>query len=158
MLTPTLARLMREPTLLVAFGFGSGLAPVAPGTFGSLAAAALAPALLWCPAPVAWSLLAAAVAGGVFVCEAAVRRLGVADHPGIVWDEFTGLWFALLLAPASWPGWLGAFALFRLFDIVKPWPIGWLDRHCGGGFGVMADDLVAGLLAGLVMLLLGRVL
>lgn len=152
-LTP--ARLLREPVLLVACGFGSGLAARAPGTWGSLLAAALAPPLLWAPAAVAWALLAAAAVGGVLLCDAAVRRLGP-DHPGIVWDEFCGLWLALLLVPPSWTAWVGGFVLFRLFDIVKPWPVGWLDRRCGGGLGVMADDLAAGLLAGAVVQLLGR--
>lgn len=154
----TLSRLLREPVLLVAFGFGSGLAARAPGTWGSLLAAVLAPPLLWAPAAVAWTLVVAAAVGGVFLCAAAVRRLGVPDHPGIVWDEFSGLWLALLLVPPSWTAWVGAFVLFRLFDIVKPWPIGWLDRHCAGGLGVMADDLAAGLLAGAAVQLLGRLL
>lgn len=153
---PALGRLLRDPVLLLAFGFGSGLAPRAPGTWGSLAALALAPLLLWLPAALAWGLLLMAVVAGVFICGAAVARLGVPDHPGIVWDEFTGLWLALLLAPSGWLFWLGGFVLFRIFDIVKPWPIGWLDRRCTGGLGVMLDDLVAGLAAGVAMQWLGR--
>ena len=148
---PTLGRLLRDPVLLLAFGFGSGLAPRAPGTWGSAAALALAPPLLWLPAALAWGFLVMAVIAGVFICGAAVTRLGVPDHPGIVWDEFTGLWLTLLLAPPGWPFWLGGFVLFRIFDIVKPWPIRWLDRRCKGGFGVMLDDLVAGLAAGVAI-------
>jgi len=144
-------RPLRDPVLLIAFGFGSGLAPRAPGTCGSLAALALSPLLLWLPAPLAWGLLAIAVIAGVFICGAAVARLGVADPPGIVWDEFAGLWLALLLAPSGWSFWAGGFVLFRIFDIVKPWPIGWLDRRCTGGFGVMIDDLAAGLAAGIAL-------
>jgi len=151
---PTLDRLLRDPVLLVAFGFGSGLAPRAPGTCGSLAALALSPLLLWLPAPLAWGFLAIAVIAGIFICGSAVSRLGVADHPGIVWDEFAGLWLALLLAPPGSLFWAGAFVLFRIFDIVKPWPIRWFDRHCRGGFGVMIDDLAAGLAAGAVLELL----
>ena len=134
--------------MLLAFGLGSGLAPKAPGTWGSLLAAALAPLLFLVPLWIAWTVVVTAAVGGIFLCGVAVRRLGVPDHPGIVWDEFVGLWLAVLIAPQNWPSWLGAFALFRVFDIVKPWPVSWFDRRCGGGFGVMADDLVAGLLAG----------
>ncbi|GMU47172.1 MAG: phosphatidylglycerophosphatase A [Porticoccaceae bacterium] len=152
---PTLDRLLHDPVLLVAFGFGSGLAPRAPGTCGSLAALALSPLLLWLPAPLAWGFLAIAVIAGIFICGSAVSRLGVADHPGIVWDEFAGLWLALLLAPSGWLFWAGAFVLFRIFDIVKPWPIRWLDRRCAGGFGVMIDDLAAGLATGAVLQLPG---
>ena len=152
--TPVPAHLLRDPVLLLAFGFGSGLAPRAPGTWGSLVALVLSPLLLWLPPAVAWTLLAVAVAGGIVLCGAAVRRLGVPDHPGIVWDEFAGQWLALLLAPGGWFYWLGGFVLFRIFDIVKPWPIRWIERRCKGGFGVMIDDLAAGLAAGVVLQLL----
>lgn len=137
--------------LLLAFGFGSGLAPRAPGTWGSLTALALSPLLLMLPVALAWGLLAIAVVGGILLCDAASRRLGVDDHPGIVWDEFVGLWLTLLLAPAGWLFGILGFSLFRILDIVKPWPIRWLDRRCKGGFGVMIDDLVAGLAAGMLL-------
>lgn len=148
---PTLNRLLHDPVLLVAFGFGSGLAPRAPGTCGALAALALSPPLLWLPPPLAWGFLAIAVVAGIFLCDIAVSRIGMEDHPGIVWDEFTGLWLALLLTPSGWYFWAGAFVLFRIFDIVKPWPIRWLDRRCTGGFGVMIDDLAAGLATGIAL-------
>ncbi|MGE3295738.1 MAG: phosphatidylglycerophosphatase A [Porticoccaceae bacterium] len=152
---PSFSRLLRDPVLLLAFGFGSGLAPRAPGTAGSLVALALA-AGLQCspfrlPTSALWWLLGSVVAAGVVICGVAARRLGAPDHPGIVWDEFAGLWLTLLLAPAGTGWWVAGFVLFRIFDIVKPWPIAGFDRRCKGGLGIMADDLVAGLFAGLTL-------
>lgn len=144
---PSWRQLARSPLLLLAFGFGSGLAPRAPGTAGSIAALLLWTLLVWLPAAQLWVLIAVAAVLGIAICGGAATRLGVHDHGGIVWDEFVGLWLALALLPASWPAALLGFALFRLFDIAKPWPISWLDRHVAGGLGIMLDDLVAGLLA-----------
>lgn len=138
---------MATPTGFLAFGFGSGLSPVAPGTAGSLAA--VVPALtltalpLWAGALVV--LLAFLI--GIYLCGETARRLGVHDHGGIVWDEFVGLWLVLLLIPFSPLWWLAGFVLFRLFDIVKPWPIRWLDQQVDGGFGIMLDDVVASVYA-----------
>jgi len=146
---------LRDPLQFLAFGFGSGLSPRAPGTAGTLAALPLwwlflAPL----PLPVYLLVLAVAALAGVWICDRASRSLGVHDHPGIVWDEFIGLWIALCALPAT-PLWmLAGFALFRLFDIVKPWPIGWLDRRVSGGLGIMLDDVVAGLFAALPLQLL----
>ena len=136
----------------IACGFGSGLAPKAQGTFGSLAA--LLPWLLLRQLPLPLYALAAvlAFALGVWACNVAGRALGVDDHRSLVWDEFVGQWIALvpaLLAP--WWAVLAGFALFRLFDVGKPWPIGWLERHLKGGLGVMVDDVVAGLFAAVVL-------
>ena len=158
MLTPAQRRaLLATPAGWLACGFGSGLAPVAQGTFGSLAA--LLPWLLlrqltW---PVYLAVLLVSFVVGVWACERAGRALGVDDHRSLVWDEFVGLWIALLPALiAPWWSVLAGFALFRLFDVWKPWPIRWLDRHLKGGLGVMVDDVVAGVFAALVLALLGR--
>lgn len=138
---------LRNPVHLLAFGFGSGLAPRAPGTWGTLAAVplwwALAQTPLWCYLAVT---LAVCVAG-VWICGRTSRDLGVHDHGGIVWDEIAGFLVTMIAAPVSWPAVLAGFALFRLFDIVKPWPIGWLDARVGGGAGIMVDDLLAGVYA-----------
>jgi len=142
----------RDPAVLLACGLGSGFAPFAPGTWGSLAALGiwwLALAQLAVP----WQLaaVAAVAALGVGLCGYLRRRYGVGDDGAIVIDEFAGQWLALCGLPAE-PLWaLAAFALFRLFDIWKPWPIRWADRSLPGGLGVMADDLLAG---ALVLLLL----
>jgi len=129
---------------LLAFGFGSGLSPLAPGTAGSLAAIPLAWPLVQLPLTVAFAALAVLFAFGVWLCGRVGRRLGVHDHSGIVFDEFVGLWLVLVCVPVHWAWWLAAFALFRLFDAAKPWPISWLDRRIHGGLGVMLDDLLAG--------------
>lgn len=141
----------------VACGFGSGLSPFAPGTAGSLAA--LLPAYLYVSfVPLTgWLLiivLMAAVVLGVWCCEHAGRKLGQTDHPALVWDEFVGQWLVLLVVPLTWQGWLAAFVLFRLFDILKPWPVRLADRYVHGGLGVMLDDILAAGYAVLALLLL----
>jgi phosphatidylglycerophosphatase A len=144
--------LWRKPVRFLAFGFGVGYLPYAPGTFGSLLALPLY--LFWAQhlSAVGYALLVAALfVAGVGVCGRAERELGVADHPGIVWDEIVGQLVALAGAPAGW-AWLAlAFGLFRLFDIWKPFPIGWLNRRVHGGVGVMLDDVAAGAAAALCL-------
>ncbi|MCB1876672.1 MAG: phosphatidylglycerophosphatase A [Chromatiales bacterium] len=140
-------RILRDPVLFVAFGFGSGLSPRAPGTVGTLAA--ILPYLLLEKLSLVPYLLVVALAFvlGVWLCQEASNRLGVHDHGGIVWDEFVGLWIALIAAPPGWSWLLLGFLSFRFFDILKPWPIGWLDRHVSGGLGIMVDDVAAGIAA-----------
>ena len=140
-MTPNLT----NPIHLLAFGFGSGLAPKAPGTFGTLAAVPLYFALAPLSLPLYLLIVVASFAFGVWICDITSKDLGVHDHPGIVWDEFVGLWVTLIAAPAGWWWVAVGFLLFRLFDIWKPWPIGWADRRVSGGFGIMLDDLIAGL-------------
>ncbi len=143
---PTL-RTLRDPVQLVALGFGSGLAPRAPGTAGSLLA--LLPAWLMLEWPLAWRLGVVAVlfAAGVWICGESARRLATHDHPGIVFDEIVGV-LATSLVLTGRPAWLlAAFALFRLFDIWKPWPVRDLDHRLGGGLGIMLDDLMAAVYA-----------
>ncbi len=145
---------MRKPTHLLAFGFGSGLLPKAPGTFGTLAAIPIylliQPLSLW----IYLLLVSAGFLVGIWICDQTSKDLGVHDHSGIVWDEIIGYLLAMAFVPLSLWWVLIGFGLFRLFDILKPWPIGWLDKRIGGGLGIMLDDLVAGLFAGLVMLLM----
>ncbi|HEY0198514.1 MAG TPA: phosphatidylglycerophosphatase A [Rhodanobacter sp.] len=154
--------LLATPAGWLACGFGSGLTPVAQGTSGSLAA--LLPWLLLRQLPLMLYVVVLVVGFvvGVWACNVAGRALGVADHRSVVWDEFIGQWIALLplLIPAWLPSggfawWMPAagFALFRLFDVWKPWPISWLDRHLKGGMGVMVDDVVAGIFAAVVLML-----
>ena len=134
----------RNPIHFLAFGFGSGAAPRAPGTWGTLAAMPFV--LLWQQLPVGGYALVIVVATllGVWLCQRTADDLGVHDHGGIVWDEFVGVWIALWLAPVGWLWLIAGFVLFRLFDIAKPWPIGWVDRRVGGGLGIMLDDILAG--------------
>lgn len=142
---------LKSPSCFLAIGFGSGLAPKAPGTFGTLVAVPIF--LLLSPLPL-WAYLAVTTLIfliGIPICGRCSARLGVHDHSGIVWDEIAGFLITMAAVPAE-PAWIAAgFLLFRLFDILKPWPIRWLDRRVSGGFGIMVDDLLAGLFALIVI-------
>lgn len=137
----------RNPLHVLAFGLGAGTAPVAPGTAGTLVGLPLYAALAGLPFSVYLAALAAVIAAGVAICGRTAADLGVHDHPGIVWDEIAGLLVALCGVPIGWDWAVAGFVLFRLFDILKPWPIHWIDRRVGGGLGIMADDVLAGLYA-----------
>jgi phosphatidylglycerophosphatase A len=140
-----------RPAHLLALGFGTGLAPKAPGTAGTLVGV-----LLYLPlGHLNLVIYTAAVCGlfalGVWVCRVTARDLGVHDHPSIVWDEVVGY---LVTMTAAAPGWVWVavgFLLFRLFDILKPWPIRSVDRGLAGGLGIMLDDVLAGVYAGLCL-------
>lgn len=137
--------LWAHPAHFLALGFGSGLAPKAPGTFGTLVGFPLY--FLLVEAPFFWLWAAAFLVLGVWVCEVTGRALGVHDHGGIVWDEVAAFFCVLPFAPQTLWGFTAAFALFRLFDIWKPFPIGWFDARVQGGFGVMLDDVLAAVYA-----------
>ena len=155
---PELRRVaLRTPEGFFAFGFGSGLSHHAPGTAGTVAAIPFALLLKQLPPPLFWVLLAALFFAGVYLCGAASRMLGRHDPGNIVWDEMVGYWLTVALLPVTWAWWLAGFIAFRVFDILKPWPIRWLDRRVPGGFGIMLDDVVAALYAMLVLAILQRV-
>ena len=141
------ATVLTSPVHFLAFGLGSGLAPKAPGTFGTLAAVPFYWLLAMLPLWAYGLAVVIAAIAGVWICGESSRRLGVHDHGGIVWDEFVGLWITLFAAPQGWLWLIVGFALFRLFDIWKPWPIRMADRQVSGGFGIMLDDILAGLYA-----------
>ncbi|MFB2733768.1 phosphatidylglycerophosphatase A family protein [Shewanella mangrovisoli] len=138
---------LKNPIHFLALGFGSGLAAKAPGTFGTLAAVPLY--LLLAQLPLSWYLAVTLVCvlAGIYICDKAAKDMGVHDHGAIVWDEVAGLLITMVAAPAG-VLWLGVgFVLFRLFDIIKPWPIRWLDAKVEGGLGIMIDDVLAGIFA-----------
>jgi len=143
---------LRHPVHFLSLGFGSGLAPFAPGTFGTLAAVPLYLLLREGVSLPAYLLLVGLLSlAGVWLCGVTARALGLHDHPAIVWDEIAGYLLTMAAAPAGW-GWVvTGFLLFRLFDILKPWPIRRIDRGVGGGVGIMLDDLLAALYAWLVL-------
>lgn len=150
---------MRDPVHLIAFGFGSGLIPWAPGTWGTVIAIPITLFVMQFgfAAHLAFAVLAAIV--GVYVCGESARKLGVHDHPGIVWDEITGFAVTMLTVPLSAGGtmpepyWvLAGFMLFRLLDIWKPWPIREADHSLSGGLGIMLDDVIAGVFAAAILL------
>ena len=149
-LTPK--QILTDPVLFLAFGFGSGLAKKAPGTFGTLAAI-----------PVYWLLAQTntivysiatilVIISGVRICGLAAEKLGLHDFGGIVWDEIAGYLITMWWVAFSWQAAALGFVLFRIFDIFKPWPIKWIDKQVEGGLGIMLDDVLAGIFAGLVML------
>ena len=142
-----LRTVMTDPVHFLAFGFGSGLAPFAPGTFGSLPGVLFFWLTLDFGPYVQFGIAAVLVLLGVAICGESARRLGIHDHGGIVWDEIAGMYITLLAAPLTLTGWLLAFVLFRVMDIVKPWPIRDLDHRLKGGLGIMLDDLAAALYA-----------
>ena len=138
-------RPFRSPVQFLAFGFGSGLARRAPGTMGTLVAVPLYWTIAYAPLWLYSALVVLATVFGIWLCGRASKELGLHDHPGIVWDEFVGLWITLWAVPVE-PVWIVlGFVVFRIFDIAKPWPIGSLDRNVDGGLGIMLDDIVAGL-------------
>ncbi len=139
--------ILRDPVHLLAFGFGSGLSPKAPGTVGTLVA--IVPYLLFSqlPLPAYLLILLLSFGLGIYLCGKSAELLGVHDHGGIVWDEFVGFWITMLVAPQGWVWILLGFLLFRFFDILKPFPISYLDKQLGGGLGIMIDDAVAGTFA-----------
>lgn len=139
--------LIRHPVHFLAFGFGAGLAPQAPGTFGTLVAVPIYLLIMHLPLPVYLAVLAGMTAVGVWVCGRTTVDLGVHDHGGIVWDEMVGYLVALIAVPPAWWNVVLAFILFRLFDIMKPWPISWFDKRVPGGVGIMIDDIIAALFA-----------
>jgi phosphatidylglycerophosphatase A len=136
--------LFKHPAHFIALGFGSGLAPKAPGTFGTLATFPIYALLIWLGGN--WALAAGAILfffAGIWASSITGRALGVSDHSGIVVDEIAAFLLVLLFTPATLIWLIVAFVLFRIFDILKPWPISVADRRIKGGFGVMFDDLLA---------------
>ncbi len=149
---------LSHPIHWLAFGLPAGLAPFAPGTFGSIWGIALA--IVCVDLPIAWQL-GIALAGflvGIYICGESAKRLGIHDHSGIVWDEIVGCFLVGMCALPSWPWWLLAFGLFRLFDIVKPPPIRDLDHRLKGGLGIMLDDIAAAVYAIAVLWVIQRVI
>ena len=148
-------QVFRDPVHILAFGFGTGLAPVAPGTVGSLLGVALAWLTLDLGIAAQGAIVTIMTAAGIWICGESAKRLGIHDHGGIVWDEIVGMYLLLIVTPFGLLPWILAFALFRAFDIVKPWPIRDLDHRIKGGAGIMLDDLVAALYAALTLVFLG---
>jgi len=151
-LTP--AQILRDPVLFLAFGFGSGLSKKMPGTMGTVMAIPLYLLLLQGPNWLYWLGTVVCISAGIVICDKAAQKLAVHDFGGIVWDEIAGFLITMAWVPFSWQSLLAGFALFRLFDIVKPWPIKWLDQQVEGGVGIMLDDVVAGIFAALLLALL----
>jgi phosphatidylglycerophosphatase A len=145
---------LTDPVHLLAFGFGLGLSPVAPGTVGTLLGVLVAWMALNLGFYAQIGIAVGLVVAGVWICDNSSRRIGQHDPGGIVWDEIAAMYIVLLFAPVTIAAWILAFVLFRFFDIVKPWPIRDLDHSIRGGLGIMLDDLVAALYAVILLVLL----
>jgi phosphatidylglycerophosphatase A len=145
---PKFADIVRDPALFMGFGLGSGLLTPAPGTWGTLAGWILFLPLLLLTEIGAWIVLILGLVLGSWFCQKSADYMGVHDHGSIVWDEFVGIWIVLITLPQqSWSYWIVAFLAFRVFDILKPWPIKWFDQNVEGGFGIMLDDVLAAIMA-----------
>jgi|TARA_B110000977_G_C10992173_1_gene460364 phosphatidylglycerophosphatase A len=153
-MTVSAREILSNPIHCLAFGFGSGLAPKAPGTFGTLLAVPLYLLLSQLSLLPYILVVVIAFAIGIYLCGRTATDLGVHDHPGIVWDEFVGFWITMIAAPAGWLWVVIGFILFRLFDIWKPWPIRFFDKNVESGLGIMIDDVLAGIYALLVLQLI----
>ncbi|GLT17239.1 phosphatidylglycerophosphatase A [Vibrio zhanjiangensis] len=162
MTNPLLLISLKNPWHLLATGFGSGLSPFMPGTVGTLAAVPFYLLLAHLSLPVYIVAVIVSALIGIKICQITSDDMGVHDHGAIVWDEFVGLWITMLVVPlfhlsvTDWRWLFAGFVLFRFFDMVKPWPISWLDKHVDGGFGIMLDDIVAGLMALVSLYLVGK--
>jgi phosphatidylglycerophosphatase A len=133
-----------HPAHFIAFGFGAGLVPYAPGTAGTVLAYPLWRLFELTLSPlVIFALIALLFILGAWVCDVTGRHLGIADHSAMVWDEVVAFLLVLAIVPPAAPWQGAAFVLFRFFDIAKPPPIRWFERRYPGGFGVMFDDLIA---------------
>lgn len=142
---------LSDPIQFLALGFGSGLAPKAPGTFGTLAAIPLF-LLLMNISPLYYGVIVFVMSvAGIYICQKAADAAGVHDHGAIVWDEIVGFLITMFMVPVSWQSILIGFILFRVFDIFKPWPISFIDKNVHGGLGIMLDDVIAGFAALAIM-------
>lgn len=148
----------QDPWYFIAFGLGSGTMPFAPGTFGTLLAIPFY--LLIQPLPLIPYLVVVAlfIIFSSLICQRVSKEMGVHDHPGITIDEFAGFFVTMIGAPFGWAWVLTGFVLFRIFDVIKPWPIRFFDENVKGGFGIVLDDVIAGLFGMIVIQIFARLL
>ena len=138
------ASIWRNPVHFLAFGLGTGASPYAPGTVGTLLGIPLVILLAQWPLWVYIIVSSVLIIVGIWVCDKTSKDIGEHDHGGIVIDEVAGYLVTMFTVPVNMWTLIAAFFVFRFFDILKPWPIGWLDKRVQGGFGIMVDDLLAG--------------
>lgn len=143
--------IVKNPVHFLAFGFGSGLSPYAPGTVGTLVAVPIVWLMQHLSLPLYAMVTVLCFLIGIWLCDKTSKDMNVHDHSGIVWDEFVGLMITMFAAPQGWLWLIVGFFLFRFFDVVKPWPVSIADKKVGGGFGIMVDDVLAGIYAIMVL-------
>ncbi len=144
-------KVFTNPIHFIAFGFGSGLAPIMPGTFGTLVGIPIFILMHGLSLNLYLAITIILTLFGFWVCDRSAKDLGIHDYPGIVWDEIVGYLWTMTAIPFTWYWIILGFIAFRFFDILKPWPIGWLDRHVMGGVGIMVDDLLAAFYAWILL-------
>ena len=150
----TAKQILTDPVLCSALGFGSGLAKKAPGTCGTVAAIPIYLLLMSFNLPIYLIITLIITLIGIPICGIAADKLGDHDHGAIVWDEIAGYLITMAFVPFSWKATILGFILFRIFDILKPWPIQWIDSKVAGGLGIMLDDVLAAIFAGLILMYL----
>ena len=150
--TPVSPRQLKNPILFLAFGFGSGLLPKAPGTYGTATAIPIFLLMGSLEPLIYFSIVAVLTLVGIWLCDSAAKQLGVHDHPGIVWDEIVGFLITMSAGTTSLASIVTGFVLFRIFDIAKPWPIAQIDKQVKGGLGIMIDDVLAGVYAAICLM------
>lgn len=143
----TFKEALKRPVCFLGLGFGSGLLPKAPGTYGTLVAVPIVWLMMQFSLPVYIAITIVAFIAGIWICQKTAAWLGRPDPGAVVWDEIVGLMVTMIAAPAGWKWMLFGFVLFRFFDIFKPWPISLADRAIHGGLGIMVDDVLAGFYA-----------
>jgi phosphatidylglycerophosphatase A len=144
----------QNPLHFIAFGFGSGALPYAPGTWGTLLTLPIYLAMETLPLALYFSITFFITLGSIWLCDKISREINVHDHPGMCLDEVVGFLITMIGAPHGMVWVIIGFLLFRLFDIWKPAPIGYIDKHIGGGFGIILDDMLAGVYAWIILHLL----
>jgi len=144
-------QLLRDPGHFLALGFGAGLVPKGPGTAGTVVGVGLYWAVAGCDKPVYFAVVIALFVLGIPLCGRTATAMGAHDHPAIVWDEIVGYLLTMAFVTPSAAACVIGFIAFRVFDIFKPWPIGFLDRSVPGGAGIMLDDILAAMYAALVL-------
>jgi phosphatidylglycerophosphatase A len=143
--------LLKRPACFLGLGFGSGLAPIAPGTFGTLAAIPIYLLMQSLSLTLYLVLTTLAFIVGIWICQQSADWLGKEDPSAVVWDEIVGYLITMIAAPTGWLWIVLGFVFFRFFDILKPWPINLADREIHGGLGIMVDDVIAGIFAGILL-------
>ena len=139
--------MLKRPVCFLGLGFGSGLAPFAPGTFGTIAAIPIYMLMELLPLTIYLLVTTIFFILGIYICQKSADWLGKDDPSAVVWDEIVGYLVTMIVAPAGWQWVIIGFVLFRIFDIMKPWPVSLADKKLHGGFGIMLDDVVAGIYA-----------
>jgi phosphatidylglycerophosphatase A len=145
------SELIQRPVCFLGLGFGSGLAPRAPGTVGTIAAIPIYLLMQNLSLMTYLVLTVIAFIVGIWICQKSADWLGKEDPSAVVWDEIVGYLVTMIAAPQGWQWVVLGFALFRFFDILKPWPISLADKELHGGFGIMFDDVIAGIFAAVIL-------